>query len=53
MLVYDNVNISSSIFVEQGPNTMSKVQSGTLAVIYKLYGASAEDMHILPLMNKL
>ena len=53
ILAYDNVNISSSIFVEQGPNTMSKVQSGTLAVIYELAGACAEDMRILPMMTNL
>ena len=53
VLAYDNVNVSSSIFVEQGPNTMSKVQSGTFAVIYELAGACAEDMRILPLMTSL
>ncbi|KAH9000233.1 hypothetical protein EDB92DRAFT_1789717 [Lactarius akahatsu] len=53
VLAYDNVNISSSIFVEQGPNTMSKVQSGTFAVIYELPGVRAEDMRILPMMLNL
>lgn len=52
-LAYDNVNISSSIFVEQGPNTMSKVQSGTFAVIYELLNARAEDMDIKPLVENL
>lgn len=53
VLAYDNMNVSSSIFVEQGPNAMSKVQSGTLAVIYELSGACAEDMCILPMMTNL
>jgi hypothetical protein len=53
LLAYDNVNMSSSIFVEQGPNTMSKVQSGTFAVIYELANARAEDMRIRPMMNNL
>ncbi|KAF8263752.1 hypothetical protein EI94DRAFT_1772848 [Lactarius quietus] len=48
-LAYDNINISSSIFVEQGPNAMSKVQSGTFAVIYELFNARLEDMDIKPL----
>ncbi|KAH8979979.1 hypothetical protein EDB86DRAFT_3066941 [Lactarius hatsudake] len=52
-LAYDNVNISSSIYVEQGPNTMSKVQSGTFGVIYELLNARAEDMSIEPLVDNL
>jgi hypothetical protein len=52
-LAYDNINISSSIFVEQGPNTMSKVQSGTFAVIYELLNARSEDMDIKPLIMNL
>ena len=35
-LAYDNINLSSSIFVEQTPSSMSKVQSGTFAVIFEL-----------------
>ncbi|KAH9010956.1 hypothetical protein EDB83DRAFT_2234192 [Lactarius deliciosus] len=52
-LAYDNINISSSIFVEQGPSAMSKVQSGTFAVIYELLNARAEDMDIKPLAENL
>ena len=50
---YDNINISSSIYVEQAPNSMSKVQSGTFGVIYELLNAREEDMHIEPMVNKL
>ncbi|KAN0140212.1 hypothetical protein V8E53_002108 [Lactarius tabidus] len=52
-LAYDNINISSSIFVKQGHNTMSKVQSGTFAVVYKLLNACPEDMEILPMLENL
>ncbi|KAH9037504.1 hypothetical protein EDB85DRAFT_2086035 [Lactarius pseudohatsudake] len=52
-LAYDNINISSSIYVEQGPNTMSKVQSGTFGVIYELLNARAEDMALEPLIENL
>jgi hypothetical protein len=52
-LAYNNINISSSIFVEQGPNAMSKVQSGTFAVVYELLNACAEDMDIGPLVENL
>lgn len=52
-LAYDNINISSSIFVEQGPNAMSKVQSGTFAVIYKLLNMDPRDMKVQPLLENL
>jgi hypothetical protein len=52
-LAYDNINISSSILVEQGPSAMSKVQSGTFAMIYELLNARAEDMKIQPLVDNL
>jgi hypothetical protein len=52
-LAYDNINISSSIFVEQGPDAMSKVQSGTFAVIYKLLNARPEDLAIEPMIENL
>ncbi|KAH8988185.1 hypothetical protein EDB83DRAFT_2239866 [Lactarius deliciosus] len=52
-LAYDNINISSSIYVEQGPNAMSKVQSGMFAVIYELLNARAEDMDMRPLIKNL
>ena len=52
-LTYDNINISTSIFVEQGPNMMSKVQSGTFAVIYELHNAQPEDMQIQPMIENL
>ncbi|KAH6911331.1 hypothetical protein BKA70DRAFT_1560410 [Coprinopsis sp. MPI-PUGE-AT-0042] len=41
---YDNVNFSSSQFVEQTLSKTPRVKSGTLAVIYKLLNAKAEDM---------
>ncbi|KAH9158717.1 hypothetical protein EDB89DRAFT_1867625, partial [Lactarius sanguifluus] len=44
-LAYDNINISSSIYV--------KVQSGTFAVIYELLNARAEDMDMRPLIKNL
>ena len=52
-LAYDNINLSTSIFVEQGPNMASKVQSGTFAVIYELCNAKAEDLKIEPLIHNL
>ena len=51
-LAYDNINISTSIFVEQRPGAMSKVQSGTFAVIYKLLDARREDMQLEPMLQR-
>jgi hypothetical protein len=51
-LAYDNINISTSIFVEQRPGAMSKVQSGTFAVIYKLLDARREDMQLEPMLER-
>lgn len=50
---YDNVNASTSDFVEQRPDAPSKVQSGTFSVLYKLQNARFEDMRIEPLMANL
>ncbi|SJL04213.1 uncharacterized protein ARMOST_07574 [Armillaria ostoyae] len=43
---YDNYNTMSSIFVEQTPNRMCKVQSGTFTVLYKLQGIK-DPNHLL------
>jgi hypothetical protein len=37
VLCWDNINITTSIFVEQRKDAPSKVQSGTFAVAYKLH----------------
>lgn len=51
-LTYDNINLSTSIYVEQGPNTMSKVQSGTMGVIYELLNARSKDMQLQPMLDR-
>lgn len=50
---YDNINLKSSIFVEQRPDAMSKVQTGTFPVIYKLLHAQLEHMRLAPMMERL
>ena len=52
-LAYDNINISSLIFIEQGPHAMSQVQLGTFAVIYKLLNTCTEDMDIQSLVQNI
>ncbi|KAF8055297.1 hypothetical protein FPV67DRAFT_1436466 [Lyophyllum atratum] len=51
LMAYDNINITTSIFVEQAPGAMSKVQSGTFGVLYKLYKSPEfKDMLAAPMM---
>ncbi|KDR79155.1 hypothetical protein GALMADRAFT_93006 [Galerina marginata CBS 339.88] len=53
-MTYDNMNMSSSIFVEQRPDAMSKVQSGSFTVLYKLpRRARLEHMRLAPMMENL
>ncbi|KIJ99839.1 hypothetical protein K443DRAFT_101532, partial [Laccaria amethystina LaAM-08-1] len=52
-LTYDNINLSTSIFVEQTANTPNKVQSGTFPVIYELLNAKLEDMKLEPIISHL
>lgn len=52
-LCYDNINISTSIFVEQRPGAMSKMQSGTFPVIYQLENVELEHMRLAPLIENL
>ncbi|KAJ7710652.1 hypothetical protein B0H17DRAFT_914317 [Mycena rosella] len=50
---YDNLNISTSIFVEQrGGAGPAKVQSGTFGILYKLRNAHPEHMLIAPIMKR-
>ena len=53
MFCYDNINISSSIFVEQrGAATPAKVQSGTFGILYELRNASLDDLKIQPILGR-
>ncbi|KAF8895085.1 hypothetical protein BD779DRAFT_1608810 [Infundibulicybe gibba] len=51
-IAYDNINMSTSIFVEQTPDMMNKVQSGTFAVLYELLDAAPEDMLLAPMQAR-
>jgi hypothetical protein len=53
-LGYDNLNISTSIFVEQrGASGPAKVNSGTFGVLYGLRNANFDDMLNAPIMRRL
>jgi hypothetical protein len=53
MFCYDNINISTSIFVEQrGSATPAKVQSGTFAILYKLQNATLDDLKLQPIISR-
>ncbi|KAJ2914065.1 hypothetical protein MD484_g6332, partial [Candolleomyces efflorescens] len=52
---YDNINLSTSIHVEQRglASTPGKVTSGTLGIIYKLPNATAENMALQPILDRM
>jgi hypothetical protein len=52
---YDNVNLSTSIFVEQrgaGNFSPAKVTSGTFAVLYKVRNGKPEHMRLAPIIER-
>ncbi|KAJ3818593.1 hypothetical protein F5880DRAFT_1754362 [Lentinula raphanica] len=56
LLGYDNLNISTSIYIEQRPDAPAKVQSGTFPIIYELYfrvadPIAAEIMQLKPILD--
>ncbi|KAF7349594.1 hypothetical protein MSAN_01684800 [Mycena sanguinolenta] len=52
-VAYDNLNISTSIFIEQrGSSGPAKVTSGTFGVLYGLRNARPEHMLISPIMQR-
>jgi hypothetical protein len=53
MFCYDNINISTSNFVEQrGSSTPAKVRSGTFGILYKLHNASPQDLALAPITSR-
>jgi hypothetical protein len=49
---YDNVNISTLIFVEQrGASSPAKVTSGTFAVLYKVRNGNPQHMKLAPIIE--
>jgi hypothetical protein len=52
-LAYNNINISTSIFVKQVPGMPNKVQYGTFAVIYELLNANPVHMDIQSMVERL
>ncbi|KAF8274044.1 hypothetical protein EI94DRAFT_1768902 [Lactarius quietus] len=50
---YDNVQISTSIFVEQcGSSGPSKVTSGTFGVLYKVRNGNPKHMRLAPILER-
>jgi len=52
LATYDNINISISTFYEQREDTLSKVQSGTVAVLYELRKANPDHMGLQELLRR-
>ena len=52
LATYDNINISLSSFYEQRDDAPSKVQLGTVAVLYKLRNANPDHMGLQELLKR-
>ena len=53
MFCYDNVNLSTSIFVEQrGASSPGKVTLGMFAVLYEVRNGNPEHMKLAPIMER-
>ncbi|KAG0695544.1 hypothetical protein DFH29DRAFT_1083321 [Suillus ampliporus] len=52
VMCYDNINISTSIFVEQRSDAPAKVQSGTFAILYEVRNGNPEHMRLSPMLNR-
>jgi hypothetical protein len=48
---YDNINISTSIFVEQRNGAPAKVTSGTFTVLYALRNTTADAIQLGPILE--
>ena len=48
---YDNINISTSIFIEQCSSGPAKVQSGTFPILYTIENASLHNMGLGPMLH--
>ncbi|KAH8993094.1 hypothetical protein EDB83DRAFT_2509997 [Lactarius deliciosus] len=50
---YDNIQISTSIFVEQrGSSGPAKVTSGTFGILYKVHNGRPEHMKLAPILER-
>lgn len=52
LFCYDNINISTSIYVEQRASAPAKVQSGTFAILYAIHNANPEHMRLSPMLHR-
>jgi len=52
LATYNNINISVLSFYEQREDAPSKVQSGTVAVLYKLWNANPDHMGLQELLRR-
>jgi hypothetical protein len=48
---YDNLNVSTSIFVEQRSWGPAKVQSGTFVILYELCNVLEEAIQLTPILE--
>ncbi|KAG0695407.1 hypothetical protein DFH29DRAFT_1030621, partial [Suillus ampliporus] len=52
VMCYDNINISTSIFVEQRASAPAKVQSGTFAVLYEVRNGNPAHIQLALILQR-
>ena len=52
IMCYDNINISTSIFVKQRASAPAKVQSGTFAILYEVRNGDPAHMHLSSILSR-
>ncbi|KAG1848130.1 hypothetical protein F4604DRAFT_1974034, partial [Suillus subluteus] len=50
VMCYNNINISTSIFIEQHASRLAKVQSGTFAILYEVQNRNPAHMRLSPIL---
>ena len=53
LLCWDNINLSTSTFVEQRTDAPAKVQSGTFSILYEARNATLEHMRLGPILQRV
>lgn len=52
IMCYDNINISTSIFIKQQSSAPAKVQSGMFAILYEVRNGNPAHMRLSPMLSR-
>ncbi|KAF8545560.1 hypothetical protein OG21DRAFT_1492243, partial [Imleria badia] len=52
ILCYKNIDVSTSVFVQQRPDTPAKIQSSTFPILYEITNANPDHMRLSPMLSR-